>query len=86
MGVLELRKFKESVTNFGMHSPFVKRIKNRIIPHDWKDMARAILEPAANSQWNSWWREEVREIARQNRARGREISTDNCLVNVALLR
>lgn len=85
MDVLELRKFKESVTNFGMHSPFVKQIliswaiKNRVIPQDWKDMVRAILEPAENLQWISWWREEVREIARQNRARGRDISTDQLL-------
>jgi hypothetical protein len=44
--VLDLRNFKESVTNFGMQSPFVKQIltslviKNRIIPQDWKDTAR----------------------------------------------
>lgn len=70
MVVLELRKFKESVTNFGMYSPFVKQIliswaiKNRIIPQDWNDMTREILEPAANLQWISWWRVEVRETAR----------------------
>ena len=33
-------------------------------------MARAILEPAANSQWLTWWRV---------KARGREISTDQLL-------
>ena len=85
MGLLELRKSKESVTTFGMHLPTVKQIltswaiKNRIIPQDWKDMARAVLEPAANLQWFAWWRGEVNEIARQNRARGREISTDQML-------
>ena len=57
LDVLDLRKFKESVTNFGMHLPFVKQIltswaiKNRIILQDWKDMARDILEPATNLQW-----------------------------------
>ena len=56
VGLLELRTFKESVTNFGMHFPSVKQIltswaiKNRIIPQDWKDMAIAILKPA-NVQW-----------------------------------
>ena len=85
MGLLELRKSKESVTNFGMHLPSVKQIltswtiKNRLIPQDWKDMARSILEPAANLQCFEWWRDEVREIARLNRARGREISTDQLL-------
>jgi hypothetical protein len=39
-----------------MHFPFVKQIltswaiKNRIIPQDWKDMARGILKPA-NVHW-----------------------------------
>jgi hypothetical protein len=37
MDMLDLRKFKESITNFGVHSPFAKQIltslaiKNRII-------------------------------------------------------
>ena len=40
VGLLELRKSKESVTNFGMHLPTVKQIltswtiKNRLIPQD----------------------------------------------------
>ena len=69
MGLLELRKSKESVTNFGMHLPTVKQIltswaiKNRIIPQDWEDMARAIQEPATHFQWFSWWREEARKRA-----------------------
>ena len=85
MDVLDLRKFKESVTNFGMHFQFVKQIptswaiKNRIIPQDWKDMTRAILEPTANLQWLACWRDEARKIAGQNRTRGREISTDKLL-------
>jgi hypothetical protein len=54
-------------------------IKNRIIPQDWKDMARAILEPASNLQWFPWWRNKEREIARQSRARGRKISTEQLL-------
>ena len=68
-----------------MHLPFVKQIltswaiNNRLIHQDRKDMARGILEPAANLQWFAWWRGEVNEIARQNRARGREISTDQML-------
>ena len=67
--LLELRKSKESVTNFGMHLPSVKQIltswtiKNRLIPQDWKDMARTILQPATHFQWFSWWREEVMKIA-----------------------
>jgi hypothetical protein len=68
-----------------MQWPFVKQIltswaiKNRIIPQDWKDMARAILEPAANLQWFTCWRDKVRELAQQNRAKVREISTDQLL-------
>jgi hypothetical protein len=60
LDVLGLRKFKESTTNFGMHSPFIKQIltywatKNRIIPQDWKDTAKAILEPTSYLQWFLW--------------------------------
>jgi hypothetical protein len=69
VGLLDLRTFKESVINFGMHFPSVKQIltswtiKNRLIPQDWKDMARTILQPATHFQWFSWWREEVMKIA-----------------------
>lgn len=42
-------------------------------------MAKAILEPASYLQWLSWWREGAREIEQQNRARGRDISTDQLL-------
>jgi hypothetical protein len=73
--VLDLRNFKARVTNFGIYLIFVKQvltswILKNIIPQDWKDMVRAILEPAANSQWLTWWRV---------KARGREISTDQLL-------
>ena len=85
MNVLDLKKIKKNVTNFKMHSPFVKQIltswaiKNRIIPQDWKDTAKAILEPTSYLQWFLWWREEANEIAQQNWARGREISKDQLL-------
>jgi hypothetical protein len=47
--MLELRKFKENVINFGMHSLFVKQIliswaiKNRIFPQDWKDVTFTVV-------------------------------------------
>lgn len=69
MDMLELKKFKENDTNFGMHFPFVKQIltswaiKNRIILQDWKDMARTTLEPVSYLQWFLWQREEANEIA-----------------------
>lgn len=48
--VLDLRRLKEAVISYGMHSPLVNRIlkswatQNRFIPQDWKDLATAILE------------------------------------------
>ena len=42
-------------------------------------MARAILEPAANLQWFTCWRDKLRELAQQNRAKGRQIFTDQLL-------
>ena len=92
VGLLELRKSKESVTNFGMHLPSVKQIltswtiKNRLIPQDWEDMARAILQPATHFQWFSWWREEARKIAWQNRVGIERFLQIKCSLKVALLR
>ena len=69
MDVLAQTKFKESVSNFGMHLPFLQQIltfeaiNNSISPQNWKDVAKAILELASHLQCFSWWREEVREIA-----------------------
>ena len=69
MDVLDQTKFKESVSNFGMHLPFLQQIltfwaiNNSIIPQDWKDVVKAILEPASHLQCFSWWREEVKDIA-----------------------
>jgi sensor domain CHASE-containing protein len=69
MDVLELGRFKESVTNFEIYFPFVKQIltslttKNTIILQDWKDMAKAILEPQKHLQWFLLWREEAKKIA-----------------------
>lgn len=48
--VLELRTFKDSVTNFETHSSFVRQIltswtiKSRIVLQEWKDIAHAILD------------------------------------------
>ena len=58
--MFELRTLKQSLTNFEMYAPFIKQIltswpiKNRKTPQDWKDMARSILEYAANLQWLAW--------------------------------
>ena len=88
MDVLDQTKFKESVSNFGMHLPFlqqiltIKAINNSISSQNWKDMAKAILEPASHLQCFSWWREEVKEIAWKNRAMGRKPSKDQLLDKV----
>lgn len=83
--VLDLRRFKEDVVSYGMHSPFVKWIlnswatQNRIIPQEWKDLVAATLEAGPQLQWQIWWKEEARAIEEQNRARGINISQDQLL-------
>lgn len=42
-------------------------------------MAKAILEPGSHLQWLSWWREEMKAIAPQNKVRGSNISKDQLL-------
>lgn len=70
---------------FGMHVPFGQQTltswatKNSTIPQDWKGMAKAGLQPASRIQCFSWWREEEKDIACENRARGRETSKDQLL-------
>jgi hypothetical protein len=53
--------------------------KYRTILQDWKDMAKALLEPKSHLQCFSWWRKEAKEIAWQNIAKGRAISKDQLL-------
>ena len=49
--MLDLRRFKEAIVSYGMHSPFVKQmlnwwsVCNKIIPKDWIDLFKAVLEP-----------------------------------------
>lgn len=46
---------------------------------DWKTVAKTTREPVSHLQRLARWKEAVRETAPQNRARGREISTDQML-------
>ena len=68
-----------------MHSPFVKQmlnswsVCNRIIPKDWIDLVKGVLEPGPHLQCRTWFREEAKIIEQQNKARGRELSKDQML-------
>ena len=50
MPMLDLRRFKEAIVSYGMLLPFVKQILNlwsvcnRIIPKDWIDLVKGVLE------------------------------------------
>ena len=45
---LDLRRFKEAVVLYGIHSPFVQQMLNswstgnRIVPNDWKDLVTIV--------------------------------------------
>ena len=83
--ILDLRRVKESIVSYGMHSPFVRQLLNswsthqQVTPKDWSDMAEAVLEAGQLMQWKSWWREEAKMIEQRNRAIGIEISQDQLL-------
>ena len=68
-----------------MHSPFVKQmlnlwsVCNRIIPNDWKDSVNGILKTSTQLQWNTWFREEVKIVEQQSKARSRNISQNQIL-------
>ena len=48
----------------------------RIIPKDWIELVKGVLERVPQSQCSMWFREEARIIEQQSKARGREISQD----------
>ena len=83
--MLDLRRVKEAIVSYGIHSSFVKQLLNswsscnQITPKDWLDMASAVLEAGQLMQWKSWWREEAKMIEQRNRARGIEVSQDQLL-------
>jgi hypothetical protein len=62
-----MRKFKESVGKYCMHSLSRKQIlnswktQNKKKPQNWEDMIRAIFESDSWLQWCSWWRQEARD-------------------------
>ena len=68
-----------------MFSSFVKQVLNlwsvcnRIIPKDWIDLVKRILEPGPQLQCRTWFREEAKIIEQQNKTKGREISKDQML-------
>ena len=50
-----------------------------IIPSNWKDLLRGILEAGPQIQCQTWWKEEAMAIEQQNIARGINISQDQLL-------
>ena len=66
--MLDLRRLKEAIVSYGMHSSFVRQMlkswttKNRTVPQDWKDLITAILESGPQLQWKTWWKEAARII------------------------
>ena len=77
MEMLNLRRFKEVIVSYGMHSPFVKQMlnswstSNRIIPQDWRVLVTVVLESGPQLQWRTWWKDDARTI---EQVRGIEIS------------
>ena len=83
--MLDLRRFKDAIVSYGIHLPFVKQmlnswlVCNRIIPKDWIELVKGVLEPGPQLQWSTWFREEAKIIEQQSKARGMEISQDQIL-------
>ena len=83
--MLYLRRFKEAIVSYGMHSPFVKQmlnlrsVCNTIIPKDWIDLVKGVLEPGPQLQWSTWFREEAKTIEQWSKSRDREIFQDQIL-------
>ena len=80
--MLDLRRFKESIVSYGMHSPFVKQtlniwsVCNRIILKDLFELVNNVLDPIPQIQWSTWLREASNIIEQWSKPRGIEISQD----------
>ena len=80
--MLDLRRFKESIVSYGMHSPFVKQMLNiwsvckRIILKFLFEFVKDVLDPIPQIQWSTWLREESNIIEQWSKPRGIEISQD----------
>ncbi|XP_052610186.1 oxidized purine nucleoside triphosphate hydrolase isoform X1 [Peromyscus californicus insignis] len=83
--MLDLRRFKEAIASYGMHSPYVKQMLNtwstcnRILPKDWRDLAQAVLEPGQNLQWKMWFNNEAKNIEKQWRDSGIQVCQDQLI-------
>ena len=56
MPMLDLMRFKETIVSYGMHLPFVKEmlnlwsVCNRIIPEDWIELDKGVLDSGPELQ------------------------------------
>ena len=82
--MLGLRRSKEAIVSYGMHSRFMKQmlnlwsVCNTIIPKDWIKLLKS-FRACQQLQWNTWLREEAKIIKQWSKARGRVISQDQIL-------
>ncbi|XP_052568117.1 endogenous retrovirus group K member 10 Gag polyprotein-like [Peromyscus californicus insignis] len=83
--MLDLRRFKEAIVSYGMHSPYVKQMLNswsaynRIVPQDWWELAQAVLEPSQRLQWLTWFKDEAKNIEKQWRDKGIQVCQDQLI-------
>lgn len=52
---------------------------NSVIPVDWIDLIKLILEPGPQLQWTSWFRGEAKNFEQKAKARGIDISQNQIL-------
>ena len=76
MPVLDLRKFKKAVVSNVKQMFNLWSVCNRIIPKDWIDLVKAVLEPGPQLQWSTWFREGAKTVEQWSKPRGMDISQD----------
>ena len=81
----DLKKIKQAILNYGLHSPFVKEMIRtwasnvRAIPHDFSQLASAVLEDGPSLMFGVYFKEESKHMEQQGRAKGVEVSQDQIL-------
>lgn len=66
----------------GMHVPFVKKMLNlwstcsRIIPTDWRDLVKLVMESGPQLQQTIWFKKEAKTFEQESSSRNIEIFQD----------
>ena len=85
MGMNDLKEIKQAVVTYGLHSTFIREMVNtwissiKSIPHSWLQLVSAALNDRPQLMQKCHFREEVKILENQRKAKALEPSQDQIL-------